>query len=396
MSADAGTTEATTRWMAVGHSADPDSYAAGREATSAAIEGEEPRLLLVFAGIEHDPGRLAEGIRAAAPGVPVIGCSTHGEINAGGPHDGTVVVTALGGSGFSVSTASVAEITDRQREAGAEVAGCVAGVGDRPYRVLLMLTDGLARDQEAVLRGAYGVLGAGVPLFGGAAGDGWRMSGTFQLHGDQVLTNGVVAACIGSDAPMAMGIDHGWRPAGEPLVVTQSGDGRVHELDDAPALDAYLERLGAPEEVYHDKLALQHYVLSRPLGVQRRGGVEVRNMSTEVDTEGRTIGGGGDLALGALAYAMEGDVESVLTASAQACRSAIDQLGGATPVGLLTLSCAACRAVLGDEGIAQEGARIAEQAGSIPFAGFYTYGEIARTKGINGFHNQTMVVLAFA
>ncbi|WP_433306956.1 FIST signal transduction protein [Actinoplanes sp. CA-030573] len=396
MAADAGTTGATARWMAVGHSSAPDSYAAGLEATRAAIEGDAPRLLLVFAGIAHDPRRLAEGIAAAAPGVPVIGCSTHGEINAGGPHDGTVVVTALGGSGFSVSTASVGEITDRQREAGAEVAGCVAAVADRPYRVLLLLTDGLARDQEAVLRGAYGVLGAGVPLFGGAAGDGWRMSGTFQLHGDQVFSNGVVAACIGSDAPMALGIDHGWRPAGEPLVVTQSGDGRVLELDDAPALDAYLERLGAPEEVYHDKLALQHYVLSRPLGVQRRGGVEVRNMSTEVDTDGRTIGGGGDLALGALAYAMEGDVESVLTASAQACRSAIDQLGGATPVGLLTLSCAACRAVLGDEGIAQEGARIAEQAGSIPFAGFYTYGEIARTKGINGFHNQTMVVLAFA
>jgi hypothetical protein len=29
-----------------------------------------------------------------------------------------------------------------------------------------------------------------------------------------------------------------------------------------------------------------------------------------------------------------------------------------------------------------------------PLAGLYTWGEIARTKGINGFHNQTLVVLA--
>jgi hypothetical protein len=396
MVAGADTTAVTTRWMAVGHSAATDSYGAGQEAARKAVDGGEPRLLLVFAGIGHDPHRLAEGIRAAAPGVPVIGCSTHGEINEGGPHDGTVVVTALGGTGFSVATSSVSEISGRQREAGAEVARCVAEVTDRPHRVLLLLTDGLARDQEAVLRGAYGVLGAGVPLFGGAAGDGWRMSATFQIHGSEIFTNGVVAACIGSDAPIAIGIDHGWRPTGEPMVVTQSGDGRVQELDDAPALDAYLQRLGAPAEVYDDKLALQRYVLSRPLGLQRRGGVEVRNMSTEVDLDGRTIGGGGDLALGALTFALEGDEDSVLDASAQACRSAIDQLGGSPPVGLLTLSCAACRAVLGDEGIAEEGARIAEQAGSIPFAGFYTYGEIARTKGINGFHNQTMVVLAFA
>jgi hypothetical protein len=381
--------------MAVGHSAAPDSYEAAVAATGMAVNGGEPRLLLVFAGISHDPKRLAEGIQAAAPGVPVIGCSTHGEINAGGPHDGTVVVTALGGDGFSVATASVSDISGRQREAGAEVAQCVAEVADRPHRVLLLLTDGLARQQEAVLRGAYGVLGAGVPLFGGAAGDGWQMSETFQLHGTDVSTNGVVAACIGSDAPIAIGIDHGWRPMGEPMVVTQSGEGRVHELDDAPALDAYLERLGAPAEVYEDRLTLQRYILSRPLGIQRRAGVEVRNMSTEVDLDGRTIGGGGDLSLGALTYAMEGDQESVLAASARACRSAIEQLG-TEPVGLLTLSCAACRAVLGDDGIKREGERISEQAGTIPFAGFYTYGEIARSKGINGFHNQTMVVLAFA
>jgi len=38
--------------------------------------------------------------------------------------------------------------------------------------------------------------------------------------------------------------------------------------------------------------------------------------------------------------------------------------------------------------------RVAEVAGGAPVAGFYTYGEIARTHGISGFHNQTLVVLA--
>ena len=40
--------------------------------------------------------------------------------------------------------------------------------------------------------------------------------------------------------------------------------------------------------------------------------------------------------------------------------------------------------------------RIASFAGGAPVAGFYTYGEIARTHGISGFHNQTLVVLAVA
>jgi hypothetical protein len=39
---------------------------------------------------------------------------------------------------------------------------------------------------------------------------------------------------------------------------------------------------------------------------------------------------------------------------------------------------------------------VASFAGGAPVAGFYTYGEIARTRGISGFHNQTLVVLAVA
>jgi hypothetical protein len=39
---------------------------------------------------------------------------------------------------------------------------------------------------------------------------------------------------------------------------------------------------------------------------------------------------------------------------------------------------------------------VAAHAGAAPVAGFYTYGEIARTKGVSGFHNQTLVVLAIS
>jgi hypothetical protein len=37
---------------------------------------------------------------------------------------------------------------------------------------------------------------------------------------------------------------------------------------------------------------------------------------------------------------------------------------------------------------------VAAGACGAPVAGFYTYGEIARTRGVTGFHNQTLVVLA--
>ena len=149
------------RWMGVGRSAEQDSRAAAANAARDAIVGPDTKLVLVFAAITHDPAEVQEGIREVAGDVPVLGCTTHGEIGPGGPADGSVVVAALGGPGFSVATAVAEQVSGRQREAGVEVAGCAAQVADRAYRVLFLLTDGLTRDQESILRGCYAALAGG-------------------------------------------------------------------------------------------------------------------------------------------------------------------------------------------------------------------------------------------
>ncbi|GDY32709.1 FIST C-terminal domain-containing protein [Gandjariella thermophila] len=159
-------------------------------------------------------------------------------------------------------------------------------------------------------------------------------------------------------------------------------------------MDVYLERLGAPPEAYTDPAAFTRFALPRPLGVQRRSGVEPHNMSTEMDIEGRSIGGGGAIDPGGLVWAMTGDETSILAATDAACTEVLAGLGERDPVGLLTFSCAAPRPVLGSDGIQRENRRIAKHADGLPYAGFYTYGEIARTRGIDGFHNQTLTVLA--
>jgi len=384
------------RWMGVGRSAGADSRAAAALAARSAIVGPDAKLLLVFAAITHDLAAVQEGIAEVAGGVPVIGCTTHGEIAPGGPSDGSVTVAAIGGSGFSIGTAVAEHVAGRQREAGAEVTVRAAEGVEGPYQVLLLLTDGLIRDQEAILRGCYSVLGASVPLFGGAAGDGWRMTGTYLMADGKVHTDAVAAAMIASEAPLAVSVRHGWRPVGEAMLVTSGANGRVHTLNDRPAMDVYLDRLGAPPEAYADPAAFVDFALSRPLGVQRRSGVRAHNLSTEVDVEGRSIGGGSAIDQGNLTWILEGDRDSILGAVDHACADARAALGGAAPIGMLTFSCAATRAVIGDDGIRYEAARLERVADGTPFAGFYTYGEIARVGGIDGFHNQTLVVLAFA
>lgn len=91
---------------------------------------------------------------------------------------------------------------------------------------------------------------------------------------------------------------------------------------------------------------------------------------------------------------MEGDEQSVLEAADHACRDAIDALGGSPALGLVAFDCDSRGDLLGEDGMRQEVRRMAGRAGGTPVAGLYTWGEIARVRGINGYHNQTLAVLA--
>jgi hypothetical protein len=93
---------------------------------------------------------------------------------------------------------------------------------------------------------------------------------------------------------------------------------------------------------------------------------------------------------------MESDPAAVLAASGAACREAIEALGdGEAPQALVLFGCAARSRFLRADA-PQEIARVADQAGDATIVGLYTNGEIARTRGVMGFHHQTLVVLALA
>ncbi|NJC86114.1 FIST signal transduction protein [Planosporangium mesophilum] len=385
------------RWLSVGRSAATDPRLAGEIAARAALTGASPRLLMVFCSALRDPRAVLAGIRAVGAGVPLIGCSSRAVIGPAGPIEDGVVVVALGGPGFSVVTAAADGANGQQRAAGATVAMTAGLVEDRPHQVLVLLTDGLRSGQEEILAGAYSVVGASVPLLGGSSSPHYPTEPrTFQLHGDEVLTGSVVGASIASDGPLGVALRHGWREVGEPMIVTKSTGGDVFTLDDRPALSAYLQRLDAPPEAYTDPATFSNFAQSRPIGIRRRSGVEVRGVSSPALLRDGLLCSSGEVPEGCLVWPMVGDEESVLAAATDACRDAVEALGGQPPLGLVAFDCESRGRFLGPEGTGREFARMTGQAGGAPVAGMYTWGEIGRTRGINGFHNQTLVVLAVA
>jgi len=178
------------------------------------------------------------------------------------------------------------------------------------------------------------------------------------------------------------------------MIVTKSNRNEVYTLDDRPAVEAYLRRLGAPPAAFADPAALERFAESRPIGVRSRSGEVVRNVGSSARLADGRLWSSGEVPEGGLIWPMEGDTGTVLQAADDACADAAARLGGRTPLGLIAFDCETRARFLGADGRREEVARMAAHAGPAPLAGLYTWGEIARTRGINGFHNQTLVVLA--
>lgn len=387
------------RWLGVGRSELAGSREAGTQAAAAALSGREAKLLeakllIVFSSDGYEPAELLAGVAEVAGDTPLVGCSTAGEMSSDAAGDGSVVITALGGPGFDVRTAAGTHASEGLRRAGAAAAGCLAGAEGTGERVLMLLTDGRAGDQNEVIRGVHEVVGSGVPVAGGCAGDGVRMAGTFQLHDGQVLTDSVVAAAICSDGPLGLGWSHGWRPVGEPVLVTRSSGNRVIEIDDAPALDRYLDHFEAPADVRRESAAFTRWARVHPLGLaRRRTGEQPVRCVGEADFGERSLICTAEVPQGGLAWFMRGDASSVLASTRFACEQALSRFDGRSPLGVIAFNCIGRRGILEDRGIAEEIGVISDCVNA-PLAGLYTYGEIARTRGVNAVHSQTLVALA--
>ena len=383
-----------TRWAGVGHSLLADPRQAGAEAAERAIDGRAASLVVLFSSDRWaNPGVLA-GVDDRAGGARVVGCSVPSHISSDGPSEDGVFALALGGPGIRASTAAASSV-DGPRVAGRLATEQLSRENVSGQRELVMLlTASQAGDQNEIVRGAYGVLGAGVPLVGGCTGKSTSAAPSCQFHGKDVFVDAVVAASLVSDGPVGIGVSHGLTRVGERMIVTRSSGGRVLGLDGRPALDAYLDSLDAPTEVSIDQEAFATFAAAHPLGLSRSSGSDQARCVGAADFAERSLLCVAEVPEGSPVWLLHETIGTTVASAAQACREAVEALEGATPMVVLVFDCIGRRKLLGAAGASQEVRAMSEASGGAPLAGFYTHGEIARTRGVRGFHNKTVVALA--
>ena len=371
-----------------------DAFEAGNEAALAAVAklSVKPDMLWVFGAISYDQQELLDGIAAAVPGVPVVGCSTDGEISSQGLSINSVVVMALASDTIRFHSAFVEHLSNDSYGAGAQIGKAFQGIGSRYIQVF---SDGLSGNADLIIQGIKAHMGDDVKIAGGTAGDGGEFKRTFQYHGNRILTNSIVAIAFQGRFGLGTGTACGWFPVGIAKKVTRAVGNVVYELDGQPALQAYERFLGKHAE------RLPAVGVEYPLGLlgsdseAEEKGYFLCRATMGVDRQAGAIIFAGDVPEGSLVKMTIGNDGDIIRAAKNAARSAMEKLRKSDPAlkpqAIFLYSCMARKIVLGTR-TDEEILAVKEAIGmDVPVIGFYTYGEYAPIGECEHscFHNET-------
>jgi hypothetical protein len=384
-----------TEMLAV-HTACEDSVGAAQDLAAqinGGMDGPADAIIL-FASSAFDYTRLLSELKRLCSPRLLMGSSSAGEFTHVHRGTGTASALAIRSSDLTLTATIGRNISSDGRSAARDMVSAFQGLdGRHPYRAAMVMTDALAGHAEALVDELTLLTSGSYLLAGGGAGDDAKFSKTHVFLDTDVYTDAAVALEILSHKPIAVGVGHGWVPAGNPMHATEVQGMRLVGIDGMPAVEAFEQHATVTGQAFdrddpmpfflHNILGIetgQGYRLRVPLSVNADGSVEC---AAEIPEQSRV-------------FLMKTTGESASTAAARATRSAVEALESHEPGAALFFDCVATRLRLGDA-FGNELSSVGEGLTGAPFVGCNTYGQIARSDGqFSGFHNCTAVVLVLS
>jgi hypothetical protein len=351
----------------------------------------KPSLVMFFAapGTCDDGRRFAE-LKAAYPSIPVVGCTTGGEIAADAEvYDDSIVATAIEFERTAVAVAEVAlGVGESSLDAGKRLAAALPAHG---LNGIFVLSDGTRVNGSELVAGLQHVLGPDIALTGGLAGDGARFVSTqVGLNANPAPGRLAAVGFYGDSIRFGYGTMGGWEPIGPERLITRSEGNVLFDLDGQPALELYKTYLG-PEAAN-----LPASALLCPLRIYPPGQPEASLVRTilAIDPERHAMTFAGDVPEGYVAQVTIGHFDKLVAGAGRAAERA----AMADAKLAILVSCIGRKLLMGQQ-IADEVDAVAEALGpDCRLTGFYSYGEIAPLENspLCDLHNQTMTITTIA
>ncbi len=239
----------------VGRSTHKKSREAVREALVPLSEVAVPyQLVFVYSSIKHKHDEILSEVRRQLGDVPVLGCTTTGELSSDGLLTDGLVIAGLASDCTEAAVGHAARVFDRPdaaaREAVDQAQRALEKLGGpaRKNYVCILHTAGFTLDQtgveEEVLAAVQDELGDEWIVLGGSASDGARFLGSREFAGDRVHEQSVVLGLLATDLEVHHDMAHGFSPADRTFPITEAKDNLVKRIDGRLAVDFYADLIG--------------------------------------------------------------------------------------------------------------------------------------------------------
>lgn len=228
-------------------------------------------LVVIFTSFNGDLEGLATALTTAFGPVPVVGCTTAGEIGAHGYTMGTVMAVGLAAPDFAASAVLLRDLStlDLRASSGAvrqtlQEIRAAAPQFKRDQMFAFTLIDGLSGSEEAVVSALHGALGE-IPLCGGSAGDCLRFSRTQVLQGGRWHDNAALFVLVATSLPFRVFKTEHFTVGEERAVVTAAELNRrtVTEINAEPAAFEYARVVGLEVETLTPMVFANHPMVVR-------------------------------------------------------------------------------------------------------------------------------------
>jgi hypothetical protein len=392
----------------VGMSRHHNPNVAGREAAEQALKKagvERPDFVFMFASIGYDQHSLLRAVRETTGGAPLSGCSAEGMINGDDADESnfSVVVTAISSDELQWTNGIATGLRADSLAVGKRVAEDLLPHLSADTIGLFIFPDGRIDILNNFFAGLEENLSSEwfLPLWGGGAHNNFNLGQPpYQYCDDEVISDGVAYALLSGKARASWAISHCLIPIGGERIVTRCQGNVIYEIDGKPAVEVLKEYL--PEHAFTDDRDWMRYAISLALCFRApsymkdeeyivRGvpAVKMADGSITVQTEVQD---------GTSIWFSRPDKEKLATGLDRMAAQIKEQLDGDQPKLVFQFECATRGKMMLRE---QEKLQLLRQFRQsvdpdVPWAGFYTWGEIGPVEEHNDRHLYTSVVLALS
>lgn len=237
------------------HSRAPEARQAARE-FHAGVSQPDMAMVVFFCSSQYDLEVLADELNRLFGDVPLVGCTTAGEIGPGG-----YCGHSLSGVSFPTATCVAAvgrypQLQNFNMSTGQSFAKglmqnleALSPAVSSANTFALLLIDGLSVREEPVVYTLQSVLG-NIPLCGGSAGDDLKFGSTWVFHDGAFHNDSALLMLISTPLPFRVFKTQHFVSETERMVVTEADAAQriVKEINGLPAAAEYARVLGVAVE----------------------------------------------------------------------------------------------------------------------------------------------------